>query len=383
MSSPGSDDEPPQGEIGRQAVAALGGYVYQVYASTLAWLRLSDGELLYLEVAEDYAIASRGALTGVQVKNTAGSGRVTLQTEDVRTAIDTFVDLVSRNPDRVVSLRYLTTAEIGHERMIEHRVPKGPALAYWRQAALFADSAPLRSVLLKSKLKQDTLDFIAALDEEAFRSQFLKRIHWLCGAPNLADLISDIDDELIEFASTQRRLTSSQARRLRPALAEKVLSVASGEPPRRLRKKDLLELIDRHARIDVPIGHYEDLVANQRDKTVPQEALLAPPAVASSQDFSPANISTMRQTAEELLSVLDQIGSVLAENLQTALEDDRAGRSRKLREWLEEGRRAATNRAGIRCRRKPGPKRCGRKPCSPCATSMSRRLKACLTKPTS
>lgn len=338
MSSPGSDDEPPQGEIGRQAVAALGGYVYQVYASTLAWLRLSDGELLYLEVAEDYAIASRGALTGVQVKNTAGSGRVTLQTEDVRTAIDTFVDLVSRNPDRVVSLRYLTTAEIGHERMIEHRVPKGPALAYWRQAALFADSAPLRSVLLKSKLKQDTLDFIAALDEEAFRSQFLKRIHWLCGAPNLADLISDIDDELIEFASTQRRLTSSQARRLRPALAEKVLSVASGEPPRRLRKKDLLELIDRHARIDVPIGHYEDLVANQRDKTVPQEALLAPPAVASSQDFSPANISTMRQTAEELLSVLDQIGSVLAENLQTALEDDRAGRSRKLREWLRQTR---------------------------------------------
>lgn len=133
----------PVGDATRQAVASLRGYAYQLYTSSLAWLSLDAGALLHLEVAEDYAVTTRQALTGTQVKDTAGSGTITLQSEDVRTAIDAFADLVSKNPNRKVSLRFLTTSQIGLERKIVHRVGGAPALAYWRRAAAGANIAPL------------------------------------------------------------------------------------------------------------------------------------------------------------------------------------------------------------------------------------------------
>lgn len=46
----------PRGDTVTQAVAALRGYGYQLYASGLAWMNLTDGEGLHLEVAEDYAV---------------------------------------------------------------------------------------------------------------------------------------------------------------------------------------------------------------------------------------------------------------------------------------------------------------------------------------
>ena len=84
----------PSGDPRRQAVDSLRGYAYQLYVSALAWLRLQSEERLYLEVAEDFALVSRDALEGVQVKDTSGSGRVTINSEDVRQALASFVDLV-------------------------------------------------------------------------------------------------------------------------------------------------------------------------------------------------------------------------------------------------------------------------------------------------
>jgi hypothetical protein len=96
----------PQGDIARQAVAALRGYAFQLYGSVLAWLELKEGEDLFLEVAEDYAVVAQGALRAVQAKETRASGAVTLNTAGVREAINSFVDLSHRNPTRTVSLRF-------------------------------------------------------------------------------------------------------------------------------------------------------------------------------------------------------------------------------------------------------------------------------------
>ncbi|MDR4307178.1 hypothetical protein IHQ68_11160 [Chelatococcus sambhunathii] len=334
-SDPGS--HPPKGDVGRQAVHALRGYVYQVYASALAWLRLKPGEHLYLEVAEDYAIACRDALRGVQVKDTAGGGKVTLQTEDVRKAIDTYVELVFANPDRSVSLSYLTTSEIGLEQRRDRRVPAGPALLYWRRAAIGADVAPLRDVLKNLELKPETHDFLLELDDDAFRARFLRRIHWLCGAPVLADLSADLDATLIELASAERQVTSGAARRLRPAVVEKVLITATDPPPRKLCKADLLDLIDQNTLVEIPIAELHRLQANQRDPMVAEEALLAPPVAAVAQGRSTA-FQTLRQDVTELRSMLDQVEAALAAALETALEEDRMGRSGKLRTWLAETR---------------------------------------------
>jgi len=97
----------PQGDVARQAVAALRGYAFQLYGSVLAWLELKEGEDLFLEVAEDYAVVAQDALKAVQAKETRASGAVTLNTAGVKEAINSFVDLSHRNPMQTVSLRYL------------------------------------------------------------------------------------------------------------------------------------------------------------------------------------------------------------------------------------------------------------------------------------
>jgi hypothetical protein len=110
----------PEGDAARQAVDSLRGYAYQVLASALAWVDLREREQLYLEVAEDYAVMAE-KLSAVQVKDTAASGTVTLNSPNVHEAIQSFVDLVGRNPDVPVELRYLTTSKIGTERGVSDR----------------------------------------------------------------------------------------------------------------------------------------------------------------------------------------------------------------------------------------------------------------------
>ena len=146
----------PQGDVARQAVAALRGYAFQLYGSVLAWLELKEGEDLFLEVAEDYAVVAQDALKAVQAKETRASGAVTLNTAGVKEAINSFVDLSHRNPMRTVSLRYFTTSLIGLEKEAADRIDGMSGLEYWASVARGADVAPLRARLLKLELKQET-----------------------------------------------------------------------------------------------------------------------------------------------------------------------------------------------------------------------------------
>lgn len=122
-----------EGEGARQAVHALRGYAYQLFASAIAWLELRGDEELHLEVAEDYAVATGTALTATQVKN--ASQPVTLGSRAVTQFLDSFVQLTLANPGRTVSCRYLSTAEIGVERASALRAGNMGALAYWRGGA--------------------------------------------------------------------------------------------------------------------------------------------------------------------------------------------------------------------------------------------------------
>lgn len=245
----------PRGDTATQAVAALRGYGYQLYASGLAWLNLSDGEVLHLEIAEDYAVVTDAALKGTQVRDTAGSGSITLQSSNVRKALNAFVDLIERNPGRTVFFHYLTTSEIGTERSKDQRVGDEPALLYWRRAAAGAEIAPLRSLLLELELKPKTLSHIAGLDNEALRRDFLSRIHWECGAPNILGVRSDLEAGMIEYVATARRLSSSVGKALVPSVVEKVLMTATNRENRALRRADLLSLIDQAALVSVPLEH--------------------------------------------------------------------------------------------------------------------------------
>lgn len=239
-------------------MAALRGYGYQLYASGLAWLGLQDGETLYLEVAEDFAVASRDSLAGTQVKDTAASGSVTLQSAGIRAAIDSFVDLVSRNPSQRVSLHYLTTSPVGREQRLDDRPGGRPGLEYWRLAAAGADVGPLRRILETSALEGGTLSHLRSLSDDAFRSDLLGRIHWICGAPGIDDVRADLSAGLVELVASARGLSSRTGRALVPVVLERLLSTAVSTGPRRLRRADLLELIDEVALVAVPV---ERLVA--------------------------------------------------------------------------------------------------------------------------
>lgn len=171
----------PLGNPSREAIDALRGYVYQIYQSALAWIELEDDELLYLEVAEDFAIVAKGALEAVQVKKTAR--RVTINSADIIATIDSFVELQEKNPSLKITLRHLTTSTIGKENKREHRIGDEPTLIAWRKLAKAGDLSDLRRVLDKSKLSKKSKDFVKSLDDEDFRERFLKRIHFDCGAP--------------------------------------------------------------------------------------------------------------------------------------------------------------------------------------------------------
>ena len=133
----------PNADPAHQAIAAIRGYAYQAIAAARAWIDLDDSSLIYLEVAEDYAEIVGDAINSVQVKETKASGSVTLNREDVRDAISSFIDLTALNPDRDVRLRFLTTSPIGVERSTADRPGGFAGLDYWQRVrARQADIGP-------------------------------------------------------------------------------------------------------------------------------------------------------------------------------------------------------------------------------------------------
>lgn len=263
----------PVGDISRSAVAALRGFSYQLHASALAWIGLREGELLYLEVAEDFAIVTRDALRGTQVKDDAGSGSLTIRSAGVIAAIDSLVDLTRRNAGRRVSIRYLTTAAIGRERASVDRIDDGPALSYWRRAANGENVGPLRDILLRLPLQSDTLEFIRTGSDQALRSDLLSRVHWEAGQPPLGELEDDLKAGMIEFANSDLRLPAEVGRRLASEAVTFVLKITTTAGAQRLRRADLIELGESIGRVSLPASTIETLLSG---------AQVSPPAVRTS-----------------------------------------------------------------------------------------------------
>ncbi len=102
-----------------------------------------------------------------------------------------------------------------------------PALLYWRCAAAGADVAPLRALLLDLELKPETLAHIESLDDERLRREFVSRIHWECGAPDMLDVRADLEAGLIEYVASARRLSGNTGKALVPSVVETILPKAT------------------------------------------------------------------------------------------------------------------------------------------------------------
>jgi hypothetical protein len=97
------DFEPLRGNPKRQAVPALRGYAYQAWQSVLTWITLTDPETLFLEGAEDLDVVIGENAVTVQIKETARSRTLTLNSSDVVDAIAHFWEHCKKN-DSVVEI---------------------------------------------------------------------------------------------------------------------------------------------------------------------------------------------------------------------------------------------------------------------------------------
>lgn len=302
----------PKGDKAREAIDALKGYVYQIYQSALAWIKLEPEEFLFLEVAEDYAVVADNALNAVQVKETAHN--VTINSDDIIASIDSFVDLRLKNPEFQVRLRHLTTSRIGKERSAEYRIGDKPTLAAWRKLAKAGDLAPLRKILSASKLSQRTKDYIRELDDTEFRDEFLKRIHFDCGAlhsrflePLLRSMLSKL---VMEHGGVHSQVDGCFS-----SVVMTLLHKATQKTDRFVDRNILEELLDKATQIPVNRAQFDEqnkLINEALAASIPQASNLVDTRLAQPRPINevplPSAIASRTIQIDKIVSSLTQYG---------------------------------------------------------------------------
>ncbi len=269
-----------KGDEARQAIDAIRGYAYQIYASSLAWLQLGTDEILHLEIAEDFAVSSAEKILATQSKATAKN--ITINDRGVLAAIDSFFTLSAANPNKAVTIRFLTTSQIGLEREPDARINNEPALLYWRKAATLADVSPLRARLTEAKLNPDTKAALDGMTDAEFRDNFLKRIIWDTGNPGLEELLHKLQETLIQMGTDRGISPSVIVKCLEPIVA-KVLLTCTDLLHRSLTAADMQILITESTSIKVPIDQH----LKQQQML---HALLAAQGLKSEASIAPAGI---------------------------------------------------------------------------------------------
>ena len=310
----------PEADTARHAVAALRGYAYQILTTTLAWIDIPENSRLFLEVAEDYAIIAGQALSGVQVKDTPASGPITLNSPSVHKAVASFVDLVERNPEKEIDLRFFTTSEIGKEKAVADR-PEGIAgLNYWKKAASGADVAPLRAFLQSEKLSCSVRRFADSRDDESLRRDLIERIRWECGRPDITNIRSELERRMIVLGRDRFHLPASEARRVVDLLAFRVLGkcITTDINARVLTLADLYSAIDAASQSSVPRTTVELLsrLASQAMAPSGQGTALLHPLVATEPGWFlsgetlpvPTNLLDRKETKSRVWDILDEYG---------------------------------------------------------------------------
>jgi hypothetical protein len=232
----------PDEDLVRQAHASIGGYVYQIFATGLAWLDLKGDDLLLVEVAEDYAVVADSMTTAVQVR-ASGRSRVTLRTEGVIEAIEALHRLRSRNSDRDVRAVYLACSAAGRER--GSPLPTGlRGLDYWTSAAAGeVELGPLRALLHGLDFSPDLAGWLRRATDRQLRDDLVSRMTWRLGSPALPELARQFEDAVIARCAPAG-LLASEGRRAAVAIFRHLLTLAASPGDRRLNRADLERTIE-------------------------------------------------------------------------------------------------------------------------------------------
>lgn len=188
----------------RQAHDTFRGYIYQILRSILVWLELSNEEQLFLEGAEDLDRVDHAGALAEQVKDTVGSGNITLRTPSVVDAVNNFWSHRTRNPGVTIRFRYVTTSGIGVEQGAPFGTGRG-GLELWNalrtsgsthkrddQIKLIADFL-LSEGNLSNPVKQRFTDASPA----ELLEEIITPIEWLAGQQDGDALVCQIKDRLV------------------------------------------------------------------------------------------------------------------------------------------------------------------------------------------
>ncbi|ROS08523.1 hypothetical protein EC848_2003 [Enterobacter sp. BIGb0359] len=245
----------------RDATDSIRGYVYQIYQSVLAWVDLKDDEVLFLECAEDFDIYANKTVISTQVKDL--TSKLTLRSADVVAALNNFWSLQQDNPQHDIKLRFLTTANAGHEKGTPFgQEQKG--LEYWYRCQ--SDKAlipPLRNFLTTLELSPNLLAFLRSSSDETLHTQLLLRINWDLGAKNKHALQLAIEDKLKIHGHYYRTNTHYSCQALSHLLKHVVdlLSVKGHKP---LSRADFLTEFDTATTESIPKSLLETLRSNSQ-----------------------------------------------------------------------------------------------------------------------
>ncbi|MBN2589827.1 MAG: hypothetical protein JXA96_08185 [Sedimentisphaerales bacterium] len=250
----------PHDEIARQAVHSLRGYRYQILQTLNAWLSLKDDEILLLEVAEDYTILANDTIKGIQVKDTANSGSVTLKNKDLPKMINSLWGFQNENSQKRVSITYLTTSNIGKEQGFEFP-NKQYGIDYWHSAARGEDIEPIRKILLNLELhNEDISNFIKESSADDLRDRIIRQIDWVCGANDIESLSEIINQKLLNL-KPDYNLDPSNSKRARDSLETAIFNKIIEDGSRQLTKTDLLEIFDNAVKVPIPIPHLVNILS--------------------------------------------------------------------------------------------------------------------------
>ncbi|MEP4767696.1 MAG: hypothetical protein ABJQ21_25400 [Roseibium sp.] len=197
-------------DAAREAVDPMRGFSYQMLRSIEAWLELEDGQFLFLEGAEDLDRLDPSTALVEQIKDTAGSGNITLNSSNTITAISNYWEHCERNPERKISFRYLTTSSVGQERT-DKLVLSEPGITTWqaiRKAP--SDTGSERSAGLiqkflatREELPSTMRSWLREASTQSFITKVVVPIEWVTDQPGADILLERIQSRLIELGETR------------------------------------------------------------------------------------------------------------------------------------------------------------------------------------
>ena len=236
----------------RQAVPTIRGYVYQIWHSLYAWVKLTEDDILYLEGAEDFDRLSAEKATAAQVKHT--SEGISLGSSEVRKAIDDFLWIQDKNPDRIVYYRYLTTATA----VVEKGSPFGKkqsGIELWGRCQQTGEGREaIRDFLLQlDGISERVLHFLTERSADKLLDGLIRPLSWEVETAQQVDIERWILDHLVNRGESQG-ISPKESEKAVNRLLRETLRAATGdsESQRLLTRAGFYSLFDEETSVRVP-----------------------------------------------------------------------------------------------------------------------------------